>query len=821
MSTLLNDVKYSTRKLIKSPGFTLVAVLTLALGIGANTAIFSLMNAVKFRSMPVSQPEQLRNLRWIGDSTRAWVRNSYVKRLPDDQWLSDAFSHENYCTLRDEATRVTDVMAMGRVRGMVVRTQQRMLKAEGLLVSGNCFEGWGLKPQRGQLIEPDHDRRDTEAVTVISHGCWKNQFNQAPNIVGQIVVLNGASFTVIGVLPQDFHGPYMGRDIGFYMPIAAQPLAAPHHTKGYEVMVRLKPTATEEQALSELNVLFYQAVYAEVAAEKQGMLRLEMEDASRGRVGYSRSLARPLPILMGMVGIVLLLTCVNLAGLLLARGTARQRDLSICQALGAGRWRLMRQLLTETLLLALAGAVVGLGLATSVKTCLSRLIWSSHTTLNLSNDWQVFGFTLILAVVTLLLFGLLPAFYATRSGFNTRLKDRSFAGGSRMRLGRSLVVVQVALSLVLLTGAGLLMRTLANLNNIPIGFDSDNLLTFYVNPEVSGYEGQSLDNIHRQIQSSLLALPGVESVTNSQGLALRQGSMTWSSSARDVMLPGKMEPQDFSYRFKNVGPSYLSTMKIPLLRGRDFTPGDNENAKAVVILNEHLAQALFGNQNPVGQPFPLNNDCQVIGVCANFKNNHIKERENSIALFPYMQHTQQITKLGYDVRTRHLAKALIPQILKTVAAIDRNLLVEDIKTQYDCIRDMTRGERLFASLSSGFAGIAVGLSCLGLYGILAYQVSRRTCEIGVRMALGASPQQVLWPILRSGLLMALIGVTLGLPAIFMTTRLIRSRLWGIQPHDPITLIISALLLVAICMLAAWIPARRAARIDPMEALRYD
>jgi predicted permease len=820
MGTLINDIKYGVRQLWKSPGFTAVAVLTLALGIGANTAIFSLMNAVKFRSLPVSHPEQLHNLKWVGDSTRGWVRNSYIKRLANDQWGSDAFSYENYCNMRDHVKHVSDVMAMGRVWGMVVRTEQRMVKAEGMLVSGNCFQGWGLKPQRGRLIEPVHDHQDTEAVTVISYDCWKNHFNQARDIVGQIVVLNGASFTVIGVLPQDFHGPYMGTDIGFYMTIATQPLVAPHHTKGYEVMVRLKPEISQEQALSELDVLYYRAVYAGVPAEKQGMLRLEMEDASHGRIRYRRSLARPLPILMGMVGIVLLLTCVNLAGLLLARGTARQRDLSICQALGAGRWRLMRQLLTETMLLALLGAVVGLLLATNVKVGLSRLLWSSQTTMNLSNNWMVFGFTLVLAVVTLLLFGLLPAFYTTHSKFNGLLKDRSSAGGSRMRLGRSLVVVQVALSLVLLTGAGLLMRTLANLNNIPISFNSENLLTFYLNPEVSGYEGESLDNIHQQVQSALLTLPGVESVTNSQGLTLRQGTTILSLFAF-TMLPGKTEPQPFSCKYKNVGPAYLSSMGIPLLRGRDFTEGDNKNAKRVVILNEHLSQVLFGEQDPVGHPFPFDKDCQIVGVCSNFKNAHIKEGEDSLALFPYDQNVEQITRLGYNVRTRNAAQALIPQILKTIAAIDRNLLVEDIKTQNECIRDMTRSERLFALLSCGFASIAVVLACLGLYGILAYQVTRRTREIGVRMALGASSCQILRPILRSGLLMALIGVALGLPAIFATTRLIRSRLWGIQPHDLVNLIVSALLLTAICVLAAWIPARRAAKVDPMEALRYE
>ena len=821
MATLWQDIKYGVRRLIQSPGFTLVAVLTLALGIGANTAVFSLMNAVKFRLLPVRQPEQLRNLKWVSSSIRPWVHDSYVEQLPGDLWMSDAFSHDNYCILRDQATGVTDVMAMGRVYGMVARTEHRILKAEGLLVSGNCFEGWGLKPQRGQLLQPEHDRHDGEAVTVISDDCWRKNFNQAPDIVGQIVVLNGASFTVIGVLPQDFHGPYVGTDIGFYMPIATQAIAAPDHTRGYEVMVRLKPGVSEKQALNQLDVLFTQAVYAGVPAESQDMLRLEMEDSSQGRVRYSRSLARPLPILMGMVGIVLLLTCVNLAGLLLARGSTRQRDLSICQALGAGRWRLMRQLLTETLLLALAGAVVGLLLATSVKVTLSHLLWSSYTTVNLTNNWKVFGFTLVLAVVTLLLFGLLPAIYCTRPQFNALLKDRSSTGNSRMRLGRSLVVVQVALSLVLLSGAGLLVRTLVNLNNTPIGFDSDNLLTFYINPEVAGYEGESLVNVHKQVESALLALPGVESVTNSQSLALREGSMISSMSASNVMLPGQREPEDFSFKCKKVGDSYLSTMGIPLLRGRDFTEADNGNSTKVVIINEHLAKLLFGDEDPIGRPFPILSNHQIVGVCGNFKSAHIKEATDPMVLFPYAPSDPGVKRLGYDVRVHHSSEALIPQVLKAVAAIDRNLLVESIQTQNDSIRNMTCSERLFASLSCGFAGIAVGLSCLGLYGILAYQVTRRTQEIGVRMALGASARQVLVPILRSGFWMALIGVALGLPAIFATTRLIRSRLWGIEPHDAPTLSIAALLVIAICVLAAWVPACRAARIDPMEALRHE
>ena len=820
MHVFLSDIKCALRKLFRTLGFTVVAVATLALGIGANSAIFSMVNAVKYRALPVPHPEELRNLKWTSDSTKVWVRNSYVEMPSEDTWTSDAFFHHTFVDLRDKAERVSDVMAMARVWGMVVRTDQRMAKAEGLLVSGNCFQGWQLQALKGRLFEPSDDDQHAEPVTVISYDCWKDQFDKAEDVVGKNVVLNDVSYRVIGVLPSDFHGPYVGTDIGYYLPISTQEAVAPHHTKGYEIMVRLNPDVSEKQALSELTLLYYHSMFQQDSAPFK--VQLEMEDTSHGRIRYGRGFAKPLPLLMGMVGIVLLLTCLNLAGLLLVRGIGRQRDLSICQALGATRPQLMRPLLAEALALAILGAGAGLLLAAYLKQLLTRLLWSSGASLNLGNDWRVFGFTAALAILTMLLFGLLPALYATRSDFCSLLKEKMALGGSRMRLGRLLVVLQVALSLVLLTGAGLLARTLININRIPTGFKPDHLLSFYINPEVSGYSGAELKSVHKRIQTELSGLPGVESLSYSQGVSLRNGDVIWSMGARNVMLPGRSEPLGyFSYSYKNVGPDYLATLGIPLLRGRAFTLGDHTGSSKVTIINQHMAELLFGSDDPVGQPFPLNTECQIVGVCGNFKNGHIKEGESDMALFPCSQNAQRIDRLAYVVRTQQSPKRLIPQIQKTVASIDQNLMVEDVETQTESIHAMIRSERLFAMLSCGLAGIAVGLSCLGLYGLLSYQVAQRTREIGVRLALGATPHQILLPFLRSGFWLGLVGVIIGLPCMYAARKYVSSRLYGIEANDLSTIIGACVVLVLITVLASYIPARRASKVDPMEALRYE
>ncbi|MBN2686307.1 MAG: ABC transporter permease [Pontiellaceae bacterium] len=820
MRIFLSDIKCAARKLFRTPGFTLVAVLTLALGIGANSAIFSMVNAVKYRAMPVPHPEQLRNLTWFSKSVFVWVRDSYIDKLPDETWTSDAFHFETYAAMQEKAESVSDVMAMARSRGMVVRTDQRMAKAEGLLVSGNCFQGWQLKALKGRVFEPADDEPSAEPVTVISYDSWDKQFDKTNDVIGKNVVLNDVSYRIIGVLPRDFHGPYAGTDIGYYVPASTQPLVDPHHTTGYEVMVRLKPGISEAQALSELTLIYCRAMFQQDTSPEP--LHLEMEDTSRGRVSYSKSYAKPLPLLMGMVGIVLLLTCLNLAGLLLVRGIERQRDLSICQAMGAMRRQLMRPLIAEALVLAVLGAGAGLLLASYLKQLLARLLWSPGAAINLGTDWRVLGFTALLTILTMLLFGLLPALYATRTDFCAFLKEKMALGGTRMRLGRTLVVLQVALSLVLLTGAGLLARTLMNINNIPSGFSPEHLLGFYINPETSGYKDEVLDNMHRQIQSALAELPGVESFSYSQGIALRQGSMIWSLGISAIWSEQHPEQPKLKYViYKNVGPDYLSTLGIPLLYGRDFTVADNsKDAPRVVIINEHLAQILFGDENPLGQPMPFNG-AEIIGVCKNFKNQHIKEAAGPLMLLPCSQNARQVNRLGYVVRTTQSPKKLMPQIVKAVRNIDPNLLVEDIETQNDSIRAMTRGERLFALLSCGLAAIAISLSCLGLYGLLSYQVARRTREIGVRLALGATPRQILLPFLRSGFLMGLVGVIIGLPCIYASTKYIRSRLWGIEANDLPTIIASCVALVLITVLAAYIPARRASKVDPMEALRYE
>lgn len=815
MSTFLDNVKYGLRRLLKSPGFTIVMISSLALGIGANTVIFSLVNAVQLRALPVRNPRELRVVNWVSPGLKAWSRNSYIKKLPNGHWTSDAFSYQSYCTLRENTTGVTDLMAMERLRGLRVRVRDRLGQCEGVLISDNFFDGLGLKTFMGDTITTGHGQPEMDRVTVISYACWQQYFGLDPDVIGRAVVLNEASYVVTGVLPKDFYGPYVGTKLDFYIPISAQS----HSGHAFEIMARLKPGIDPRQVQTEFEVLLHQVVYADVPSESHEPLQIVLEDGSRGRQRYSAALAKPLPLLMGMVAIVLILSCANSAGLLLVRGAARQREFSIRRALGAGRRQLIGQVLMETVVISFSGAGLGLALASGSKAVLSRMIWHSDIVLNLQNDWRIFGFTFALSIVTLLLFGLIPALHLTRSASLAGLRDKRALGAPRLRLGKMLAGVQVGLSLILLTGAGLFIQTLLNLRHVEIGFNPDNLLTFRIDPTSAGHQGEQAMNFHQQVITAVASLPGVQDVTNSQGLLL-QGYVT-TLSVRNANVPGKPDPQDMTLHTVNVGSSFLSTLGIPLLRGRDVTEADNETSAKVVIINRKLADELFADQDPLGQPFPPFPDLQIVGVCDNFKSSHIKSGIDPVILRPYRQCGRAVGALNYEIRTAVPAQTLIPAVRKAVAAVDPHALVADIRTQRDRLSDMVRRERLLATLAFGFALLAVSLSCLGIYGILAYQVVQRTGEIGIRMALGAAPRQVLWPVLRNACSMALAGVLLGLPVIFATLRIVRSHLWGVKPTDPTTLTLAAVLLLTVSVIAAWIPARRAARIDPMEALRYE
>jgi predicted permease len=826
----MNDLKYAVRQLLKSPGFTTVAVASLALGIGANTAIFSLLNAVLLKSLPVRNPQTLRVLTWVGDIQPGSASYCRLTTTPTGETAANVFTYPTYCDLRERHRDLAEVFAFSefsQFASLAVLARGQASTAYGLMVSGNFFRGLGVEAVIGQTIGPDHDRPEAEPVAVISHAAWQRHFGLDPNVIGQTVTLNRNSFTIIGVLPQGFTGLVAGYRSDFYIPMASQPQMRPECPLGssdhwwVQVMARLTPGGDEGQFQASLDVLFSQTVQRDAADASQKPLRTRIlvEDGSGGPVAPRRSLTGSLGMLMGMVGVILLVACVNLAGLLLARGATRQHEMAVRTALGAGRWRLLRQSLTESLLIALAGAGMGLLLASWGKAILFRLLWPSKVEIDLRSDYRVFGFALAVSAAAALLFGLLPALRSASTSPMFNLKSRSTLGGPRLGLGRVLVSIQVGLSVILLVGAGLFARTLVNLYRIDTGFQTKNLLVFKVDASKAGYRGAQLVDYYEQVRASIAALPGVQAVTNSN-LRLLTGWMN-NSTAR---VPGRSAPSEASLPFLGltVSDSFLSTMGIPLLLGRDFDAVDNEAATRVIVVNHTLARVAFPAENPIGKVLTINSrDYQIVGMCGDITYASLKKAPEPTVFYPCRQHAANIAAMHYEVRTPFDPMARVPGLRKRVAGLDRNIPLEDIKTQSLQLDESIARERCLASLALALGLLAVLLTCIGLYGLMAYNVSRRTGEIGLRMAVGARPWDVARPILRDAVRLAAAGVAVGLPVALGLAQLIRANLYGVGPHDSVTLVGVVVLLTGVAVLAAWIPARRAAKVDPMVALRHE
>jgi len=823
MSTLLNDIRYAWRQLVQSPGFATVAVVSLALGIGANTAIFSLLNAIMLRSLPVENPQQLRVLDWVGPELSNVRRSGGSRRLPDGRRAVDSFSYSTYGDFRDQTQDMADVFAYSRLFNLSVLTPTEATTALGLIVSGNFFSGLGAQPLIGRTIGPEDDRPEAEPVAVISYKSWEQHFGCSPEVLGQTVTLNRYSFTIIGVLPKGFQGPLAGYQSDFYAPLSAQPklrasfpLDSPRHW-WVQLMARVRPGVADERVQAAFTVLLNQTVSTHSLTASKETFDVLVENGSAGPVASRKYLAKPLYTLMGIVGIVLVAACANLGGLLLARGASRQREQSVRAALGAGRWRLARQSLTESLLISLIGAGLGLLLATWGKNVLAKLLWPSGITVDLRSDPFVLGFTVMVSLGAAFLFGLIPAWRSTRANPMVSLKERSALGMTRLRTGRVLVSLQVALSMLLLVGAGLFTRTLINLRHIDSGFNPDNLLVFNLDAAKAGYEGQRRVDFYERVRSSIAALPGVTAVTNSNN-PLMGG---WVNS-RGMSIPGSLSDEKITILELEVGHGFCSAMGIDLLAGRDFRTADNEISAKVIIVNNALAGKVFPGDNPVGRLLAIGQtDYQIVGVCGDIKYENIKKSAEPTVLYPYLQRPDEVYAVHFEVRTAMPPLTLVPAVRKALAQIDRNIPMADIRTQKIRIDESIAQERLFASLSTALALLAVLLSCIGLFGLMAYNIAQRTGEIGIRKALGAAPKDVAWPVLRETLVLAGAGVVMGIPAALALVRIIRVYLFGVSPHDPVALAGASVLLVSVALLAAWIPARRATKIDPMEALRYE
>ena len=828
MSTFINDLKYGIRQLRKNPGFAAIAILSLMVGIGANTAIFSLINSAILKPLPMRDPQQLRSITWGGPTSSLssanfeirWYTSRKVDQFESIYDISNGFSYSAYCQLRDQTKDSAELFAFTEIdwSPSTILAQDAAHAAHGQLVSGNFFSGLGLQPVLGRTISIEDDQKGAGPVTMLSYAAWRLWFNLDPEVLGKTVTIDKHPFTVIGILPENFHGVGLQSRyrVDAYIPLAFQPQIRPNDSLDsptywwLQVMARLHPNASEEQFQAIANSVLNQAVCA-MSPELGKSVTLFSSDGSCGGRLVRKHYTKTLFMLMGIVAIVLIVACMNVAGLLLARGAARQHELSLRTALGAGRWRLIRQSLTESLLIAMMGAGLGLILAAWIKSVLTTLLGLENSTMDLTSDYRVFGFALLLSLISALLFGILPALYALGSNPINSLKERSTLKPPRLRLGKVLVSAQMGLSLLLLIGAGLFTRNLISLLQVNMGFNSDNVLIFKLDVTKADYRGSRLTDFHRQFRKTISALPGVQNVAYSKFPLL-----CGTRSSADAKLPGRADQMHFLKL--DASDTFLSTMDIPLLLGRYFTHSDMDNPDNAVIVNQAFAESAFPDENPIGKTISIyQNDHRIVGVCGNIKYYDLKKADEPTVFFCY----NGSRSVCYEVRTAGDPLSLVPAIRQSLASIDNTIPLSDIKTQKIQIAESIKNERIFTFFGTALAGLAVLLCCIGLYGLTAYHVTRRTGEIGIRIALGASPKNIAWPILRGALMLAIIGVIIAVPAALALTRFARSILYDIKPNDPLTIVLSAMLLILITTLAALIPVRRAVKIDPMEALRYE
>jgi predicted permease len=831
MQTLWQDLRYGARMLLKQPGFTLIAVLTLALGIGANTAIFSLVDTILLKSLPVRDPASLVQFKWAaGDSFRGFSFDGTTDReeLPGLR-VATSFAPATYELLRTQNRTLSDLFAYTPIDQLNVNVGGQAEIASGQAVTGNYHQALGVTPWLGRTLTPDDGKADAPAVAVLSHRYWQRRFGSNAAVIGQQINLNNKAYTIAGITPPAFTGTQGdGQAPDLTLVLAGTRLRQPAYW-WLRVMGRLKPGVTPQQAQAELAGLFLQSALAErqpsVSVTQADTPRLIVAPGRRGETDWARDYQKPLSLLMAVVALVLLIACANVANLLLARAVGRQKEIAVRLALGAGRFRLLRQFLTESILLSLLGGALGVLLAYWVRDLLLALRFPGRemSALEAALDWRVLGFTLAVSLLTGIVFGLAPAWQATRVDLTPALKDtgRSSSAATRSRLSRALVVAQVALSLVLLAGAGLFVRTLRNLQQVDIGFEARNLLLFRVDPRLSGYQGEQIPPLYQRLFARLEAVPGVQAVSFS-----RHPLLAGSSGSRSTYFAGQnvstTDPPDVYVHI--VRANFLATMNTPVLQGRGFTERDNAQGPKVAVINQALARRYFPNQNPLGQYLGFDPDkarqMEIVGVAQDAKYDSLREATPPTIYLPWLQE-ERIGQMNFEVRTAGDPLALWPAIRQAAREVDGNLPLFDVKTQAAQIAQRMAQERLFAALLSFFGALALLLASLGLYGSLSHAVALGARELGIRMALGAQTNDVIRLVIGQGLRLVLPGVVLGLAGAFAATRMVKSFLHGVAPTDWLTFSLTALLLLAVSLIACWIPARRATKVDPMIALRCD
>jgi predicted permease len=828
MATFAQDLRFALRSLAKAPGFTFVVVLTLAFGIGANTAIFTLLDQVLLRSLPVADPAALVILDAPG-SNRG--------RIEADK----AFSYPMFTDFRERNTVFSGILARYPT-SLTMLYENRSERARAELVSGNYFDVLGLKAAAGRLLTPSDDTDPGgHPVVVVTHGFWLRRFGGDPALIGKTVRLNGFPMTVIGIAPSGFNGTDVGTAPSFFVPLMMKAQMTPTYDglkeRRYlwlQLVARLKPGVSREQAGSAMTVLLRQVREQEIK-EMDGVserfrkrfleTKLLVEPGARGLSEMRDEFSTPLVVLMSLVGLVLLIACANVANLLMARAPARQREIGIRLALGASRGRIVGQLLVESLLLAGLGGALGVLVAVwTGDLLLSALpVESATQAFSSTPDARVLLFTLVVTIATGIVFGLVPAWQTVRPQVLSALKEEggSVVSTGHVRVRKGLVVAQVALSLLLLVGAGLFVRSLWNLRALDPGFRVENVTTFGLDPTLSGYADTRSKQLFKQLVEALGQQPGVVAV----GLAANM-PLTRNLAMATVQVEGykAKDGENLNPHVNWISPGFVKTMGIPLVSGRDFTDGDGPGAPRVALISEKMAHYFFGDLNPIGRRFGFGRDkptdIEIVGVVRDGKDTSLREDAARQVYIPYSQEPE-LGGMNVFVRTAAPGAIGADALRAIVRGFDAGIPVVDIKSMRAVANESLFVDRIVAILTAAFGGLATLLAAVGLYGVMSYAVARRTREIGLRMALGAARGSVIWLVMREVTVLVAVGLAFGLPMAVGFSRAIHSQLFQVSPADPLTLVLASSTLAVVALLSGLLPASSASKVDPMLALRHE
>jgi macrolide transport system ATP-binding/permease protein len=840
-SKLGQDVRYGCRTMAANKAFSALAILSLALGIGANTAIYSFMESILLRSLPVADPESLVVLNWHSrppqNANKEWVHVMHgVQGMawPGDRgvMVSGMFPYGALETLREENPIFSTLFGYfnGLKHNLAVHGQATSAGTE--YVTGEYFRGLAVSPSAGRLIDSEDDRPGAAPVAVISFATSQQRFGGPSSAIGQPVLVDNVPFTVIGVEPPEFFGVDPAEAPDLYLPLHTNLLvdgarAARMYPDGnfywIEMMGRLRPGVTMALAQAALAPRFHQwvATTAKTDGERAKLPALILNPGAEGLGSLRRQYSKPLYVLLTMVALILTIACANIANLLLARAAARRREIAVRLSLGAGRFRVVRQLLTESVMLASLGGAFGALFAIWGVRSLTFLFshGQENFTLHAELNWNVLGVTAALSVVCGLIFGLAPAIQSTRPDVLPALKNGG-GGGPRRRAQHVLVVAQIAISFLILVAAGLFVRTLNKLHSVQLGYARENILLLTLNARQAGHRDSKIATFYADLRKRFESIPGVTSATLSQSSIISAGRA--GSAIKGPMKIGAVTIEDA--RVLAAGSRFLTTMQIPILAGREIDDRDQPGSRPVAVIGERLARTYFGNENPVGRRITLpdeKRDLEIVGVSANLRYGGLKnEEESAVTVFVAVSQFSP-DRMTYALRTAGDPLRFVQSVHEIVLEADSRIPVTNVVTQAAEIDRTISREAMFAKLCTGFAVLALLMACVGLYGTMSYNVARQISEIGIRMALGAQRGTVVWMVLRRVLLLATLGLAIGVFAALSGARLVKSFLFETQPNDPGTLVLACVVLLSVAILAGYAPARRASRIDPLAALRHE